>query len=207
MGKGSRTRQAILKRASTLASRVGLEALSIGRLAEELDLSKSGLFAHFQSKEALAVQVIEFASGAFVEQVVKPGLAAPRGEPRVRALFERWLQWSRAGSGKGGCVFVSLAAELDDRPGPTRDRLARAQREWLGVLAGCFEVGIAEGHFRKDAEPAQFAQDVYGIYLSLHHARRLLDDPKAEARARSAFEALLAAAGPAKRRRRRPEAR
>jgi AcrR family transcriptional regulator len=194
MNKGDRTRQAILKRASLLASRIGLEALSIGRLADELDLSKSGLFAHFQSKEALAVQVIEFAAADFVEQVVKPGLRAPRGEARLRALFERWLEWSRSRAAKGGCVFVSLAAELDDRPGPARDRLAQSQREWLGVLAGCFQVAVDQGEFRKEADAAQFAQDLYGVCLSLHHSRRLLDDAKAEIRARRAFETLLAAA-------------
>ncbi|HEY2943541.1 MAG TPA: TetR/AcrR family transcriptional regulator [Vicinamibacteria bacterium] len=191
MGKGDQTRRAILERASSLASRLGLEALSIGRLAQELELSKSGLFAHFQSKEALEVQIIEFAAERFVENVVKPGLAEARGEPRIRALFERWLDWSRRGAGKGGCVFVALAAELDDRPGPARDRLARAQRDWLTLLANCFRTGIAEGHFRTSADPDQFAQDLNGIYLALHHARRLLHDAGAEPRARRAFAALL----------------
>ena len=190
MGKGERTRLAILDRASRLASRLGLESLSIGRLARELALSKSGLFAHFRSKEALEVEVIDFASRRFVDMVVKPALAASRGEPRVRALFERWVEWSRSGGERAGCVFVALAAELDDRPGAARDRLVRAQRDWLEVIANCFHTGVVEGHFRR-GDPQQFAQDFYGIYLAYHLAKRLLQDPRAEDRARSAFEALL----------------
>lgn len=195
MGKGETTRLAILDRASRLASRLGLEGLSIGRLAHDLALSKSGLFAHFQSKDALDVQVIDFASQRFVETVVRPALGAPRGEPRVRALFERWLEWSRSGGGdRAGCVFVALAAELDDRPGPARDRLVHAQRDWLEVIANCFRTGISEGHFRGDSDPEQFAQDLYGVYLAYHLAKRLLRDPRAEDRARHAFEALLRSA-------------
>jgi len=192
--KGELTRQTILEKAASLASKVGLEGLTIGSLAEALDLSKSGLFAHFGSKEALQVQVIELAAGRFVDSVVKPALAAPRGEPRVRALFERWLDWPRLGELAGGCLFVALAAELDDRPGPARDRLVQTQRDWLDVIATCFRMGIAEGHFRSDADPDQFAHDLYGVMLGHHHATRLLGDRGAAQRARNAFEALLKAA-------------
>lgn len=194
--KGQATRRAVLERATSLASQVGLEGLTIGRLADELDLSKSGLFAHFRSKEALQVQVIEFAILRFVEVVVRPALAAHRGEPRVRALFERWLAWPRTGALAAGCIFVALAAELDDRPGPARDRLVQAQRDWLGVLAAAFRTGVTEGDFRPDADPDQFAHDLYGVMLAHHHASRLLGDPRARERARRAFEALLSAARP-----------
>src|SRR5678815_2922243 len=118
MAKGEQTRQAILARAFELAKTVGLSGLSIGRLAEDTGLSKSGLFAHFGSKEALEIAVIEEAARQFVELVVTPALRQPRGEPRVRALFERWLLW---GERPGGCFFVSAVAELDDRHGPPRD--------------------------------------------------------------------------------------
>jgi AcrR family transcriptional regulator len=191
--KGEVTRQAILEQAAVLASQVGLEGLSIGSLAEALELSKSGLFAHFRSKEALQVQLLDYATERFVDRVVRPALAAPRGEPRVRALFERWLEWPRAGS-FSGCIFVALATELDDRPGPARDRLVQSQKDWLDVIATSFRTGIAEGHFREDADPEQFAYDTYGVMLALHHASRLLRDPQALARARRAFESLLAAA-------------
>ena len=125
MGKGEITRHAILERATALASRSGLEGISIGHLAEDLGLSKSGLFAHFGSKEALQVEILRFAAERFVENVVRPALAQPRGEPRVRAIFERWIAWDRSHSVPGGCLFVAAASELDDRPGPARDELVR----------------------------------------------------------------------------------
>lgn len=191
--KGDLTRQSILDCASGLASRVGLEGLTIGRLADELDLSKSGLFAHFRSKEALQEQVLEFASARFVDGVVRPSLRAARGEPRVRAIFEGWMEWARASTARFGCVFVAASTELDDRPGPLRDRLVRLQRDWRDFMAGAYRLAVSEGHFRGgDAE--QFAHDLHGIMLAYHHAARLLRDPRAAERARSAFEALIAAA-------------
>jgi AcrR family transcriptional regulator len=195
MGRGETTRQAILDRATALASEVGLTGLTIGRLADELDLSKSGLFGHFQSKEALQFQVLEHGAADFVERVVRPALAEPRGIPRLRALFERWLAWDSALP--GGCVFVAASSELDDRPGPVRDRLVELQGQWVDVLATSFRKAIERGHVAADADPDQFAQDLYGIMLSWHHRSRLLGDPAAEVRARRAFEALLAAAPPA----------
>jgi AcrR family transcriptional regulator len=194
VGKGELTRQAVLEHATSLASQVGLDGLTIGRLAEDLDLSKSGLFAHFRSKEALQVQVLDFAIHRFVDTVIRPAVAAPRGEPRLRALFDRWFDWPRVGGKAAGCIFVALAVELDDKPGPARDRLVQSQKDWLGMLATSFRMGIDEGHFRDDADPEQFAHDLYGIMLAHHHASRLLGDPRARERARHAFEALLTAA-------------
>jgi AcrR family transcriptional regulator len=194
MRKGDSTRQAILDRATSLASRVGLEGLTIGSLAQELDLSKSGLFAHFQSKESLQVQVLEHGAHVFTENVVRPALATPRGEARLRALFTRWLDWARSSPMPGGCLFVQASVELDDRPGQVRDRLVELQRQWLRVLATSFQKGIDAGALRSDANAEQFAQDLYGVMLAYHHGARLLRDPKAEPRARHAFEALLAAA-------------
>jgi len=194
MTKGDLTRQAILDRATRLASQLGLGGLTIGALADEMELSKSGLFAHFRSKEALQIQVLEYGAALFVEAVVQPALHMPRGEPRMRALFERWMDWARTSPLPGGCLFVAAATEFDDRPGPVRDRLAQLQRDWLSVIATSFAKGAAEGHFLADRDPEQFAQDLYGIMLSYHHYSRLLGDAKAEQRARRAFEALLAAA-------------
>lgn len=189
--KGQTTRHAILARATALASREGLDGVTIGRLAEEMGLSKSGLFAHFRSKEALQVQILAFAAERFVDEVVRPALAAPRGEPRVRAIFERWLGWARSHFEGGGCLFVAAATELDDQPGAARDQLVRAQRDWMETIATCFRTGITEGHFARGSDPEQFAYDVYGVMLAFHHAARLLGDPAAEARARVAFEGLL----------------
>jgi AcrR family transcriptional regulator len=188
--KGDLTRQAILEHAAKMASRIGLEGLTIGALADELELSKSGLFAHFKSKEALQLQVLEFGIARFVDVVVKPALAAPRGEKRVRALFERWMEWPKT-SGLAGCMFVALATELDDRPGPVRERLVQSQKDWLDVIANCVRTGVAEGHFRRDLDPEQFAHELYGIMLASHHAARLLRDRGALERTRRAFQRLL----------------
>lgn len=199
MSRGEVTRQMILEHAASLASKVGLEGLSIGRLAQDLELSKSGLFSHFQSKEALQLQVLEFAAARFVDNVVKPALAAPRGEPRLQAFFDHWMNWPKESRLPGGCFFVAAATELDDRPGIVRDRLVELQKDWLDLLASTVRTASSEGHLRPDVDPEQFAQDMYGIMLACHHAYRLLHDPKAGLRARTAFESLLAAS-------RRPQA-
>lgn len=193
MTKGEETRAAVLERAFAEATRVGLEGLTIGRLAEEVGLSKSGLFAHFDSKEDLQLQVLETAVDRFVETVVSPALKQPRGEPRVRALFERWMEWETAKFQPGGCIFIATANELDDRPGPVRDRLVEAQRDWLETLATAARIAIDEGHFRADLDPEQFAYDLYAVILAYHHFSRLLHDPAAAERVRSSFEHLLAA--------------
>jgi AcrR family transcriptional regulator len=193
MSKGEETRAAILERAFAEASRVGLEGLTIGSLAEEVGLSKSGLFAHFDSKEALQVQVLETAAERFVETVVSPALKEPRGEPRVRALFEHWMEWETADFQPGGCIFIAVANEMDDRPGPARERLVALQRDWLETLATAARVAVDEGHLRADLDTEQFAYDLYAIILAYHHFSRLLDDPAAEERAWSSFEHLLAA--------------
>jgi AcrR family transcriptional regulator len=192
--KGEETKQTILGRAAGVASLLGLEGLTIGRLATELDISKSGLFAHFHSKEALQRETLRYAADLFVERVIRPALKASRGEPRVRALFDGWQRWARANTLKGGCVFVAAAAELDDREGPVREELVKQQRDWLDLISNVARTGVTEGHFRADLDTEQFAHDVHGVMLAYHHASRLLRDPKADARATRAFEALVAAA-------------
>jgi AcrR family transcriptional regulator len=194
MGKGELTRRSILDHAVGLASQVGLEGLTIGRLSDELELSKSGLFAHFRSKEALQVDVLRHAGERFVAAVVRPALKAPRGEPRLQALFDGWLEWARGRAMPGGCLFVAAATEFDDKAGPVRDQLVRSQREWLDFMAGAVRLAVEQGHFRRDTDTVQFAHDLYGVMLAWNHAARLLRDPKAERRARAAFDNLLAAA-------------
>ena len=194
MSKGDETRYAILDEAARLASRVCLGGLTIGSLATQANLSKSGLFAHFRSKESLQIQVLEHTRATFLEHVVFPALAAPRGETRLRALFEGWLKW--AYELPGGCLFVTAGAEFDDQPGPVRDELVRGQRDWMETIARIFQAAVAEGQFREDADADQFAQDMQGILLAYHHVGRLLRDSRAEERARRAFEALLDAARP-----------
>jgi AcrR family transcriptional regulator len=192
VSKGEATRQAVLDEATRTAARLGLAGLTIGSLAARLELSKSGLFAHFKSKESLQLQVLERARDLFAEEVLRPALKAPRGEPRVRALFEHWL--ATIADGGSECLFVSASAEFDDQPGPVRDQLVRDHRDFADSMAQMFRTGIAEGQFRPDADPEQFAHDLLSVMLGFFHARRLLDDPRAQERARHAFEALLAAA-------------
>jgi AcrR family transcriptional regulator len=189
--KGEQTREAILAHALGLATRIGFEGLTIGRLADDLKMSKSGLFAHFRSKEALQLEILKMAGGRMIESVVKPALSAPRGEPRVRALFERWLAWEQSPSLPGGCPFMAASFELDDRPGPVRDFVVQNLRDWMDTLAGAARIAVSEGHFRADLDCEQFAHDCQGIGLAFVHASRLMRDPKARTRAASAFEALL----------------
>jgi AcrR family transcriptional regulator len=191
VSKGDDTRQAILGRAFALANVVGLAGLSIGRLAEDTGLSKSGLFAHFGSKEALEVAVVEEGGRQFVQDVMVPALQKPRGLPRVRALFQRWLAW---GQRPGGCFFVGASAELDDRPGPARDALIRACKDWIDMLATATRIAIDEGHFRADLDADQFAFELYGVMIGGHTFIRFLRDPAALARTEHAFERLLASA-------------
>jgi AcrR family transcriptional regulator len=191
MGKGEATKEAILDEAARLARTVGLGGMTIGVLADRTNLSKSGLYAHFRSKESLQLQLLEHAKVRFVAEVIAPALAAPRGEPRVRALFESWLRWDSA---PGGCIFTAAASEVDDQPGPVRDHVVRNQRDWLDTMAEVFRTGIAEGQFRAAADPEQFAFDLEGVMLSFHLTNRLLGDGRAEARARRAFDELLTAA-------------
>jgi AcrR family transcriptional regulator len=193
MSKGALTRQAILHHGVEVAYRVGLGGLSIGALASGTGMSKSGLFAHFGSKESLQLEVLATARAEFIDTVIRPALAMPRGEPRVRALFEQWLACGRTRM-PGGCLFVKAATEFDEQTGPVRDQLVRDHRDLQDSIAQIFRTGIAEGHFRDDVDPEQFASDLNGVMLAFYQANRLLDDPTAERRARNAFEALLSAA-------------
>jgi AcrR family transcriptional regulator len=193
MSKGETTRGAILDVALARASKVGLGALSIGELAKEVGLSKSGLFAHFSSKEELQIEVVRKATAMFVEVVISPALKKSRGEPRVRALFENWFAWSRASELPGGCFFIAAASELDDRPGPLRDLLLASQKDWLGVLAQAARVAVEEGHFRRDLDAEQFAWQLDSFVLGYHHSARLLRSTDAQARADAAFESLIRA--------------
>jgi AcrR family transcriptional regulator len=188
----------VLDEAARMASTVGFRGLTIGSLADQAGLSKSGLFAHFKSKEQLQLAVLDHVVATFVDTVLRPTLKAARGEPRVRELFERKLRWDdEVARMPGGCLFVSGATELDDEPdGPLRDKFVQNQRDWLDTVATIFAGGVSEGHFAADADPVQFAHNLYGVMLSYHHASRLLRDPAAEARTRRAFEALLEAARP-----------
>lgn len=191
MGKGADTRERILEQAVRLASRDGLEGLTIGTLSSELGLSKSGLFAHFGSKDELQLQVLQAAVERFEETVIRPALKAPRGEPRIRALLENWLVWADGMAMPGGCPIIAAAVEFDDRPGPLRDFLLVAQRRHFDFMTKAARLAVEAGHFRADLDTEQLAFEINGIVLGYHHAHRMLHDPKASERARAAFERLL----------------
>lgn len=198
VAKGAETRKAIVDEAMRVASIDGLEGLSLGALASSLHLSKSGLFAHFGSKERLQIEVLHAASARFVETVVMPALKAPRGEPRVRALFEGWVKWGQSPVLPGGCIFISSAMELDDRPGPVRDALLKSQQDWLDTLAQAARIAVEEGHFRRGLDLGQFTFELYALMLGFHHHVRLLRDACSEKRTRTAFARLLGEARPSR---------
>ncbi len=191
MSKGEVTRAAIVAESLDWASVVGLNGLSIGGLAGHTGMSKSGLFAHFGSKESLQLAVLEEAERRFIDTVVRPAWRAPEGITRIRALFDRWLDWEKSIAGRGGCIFMASASELDDQPGATRDRLVTSQRKWQDTLAGLARRTIRSGEFRADLDAAQFAHELKTLVLGFNHASRLLQDPLAEERTRRAFEALV----------------
>ena len=193
--KGAETRVAILEQGWKLAARDGLQAISIGDLALELGLSKSGLFAHFGSKESLQVAIMDHVTARFVSDVVRPALSAPRGVPRLRALFDTYLGWALS-HGRAGCLFMSASFEFDDRPGPVRERLVANQRDWLEMLAQAVRIAVTEKHFRADTDPELAAQEIYGIQMATHHVYRLLRDTEAIPRARRAFERWLSSNTP-----------
>jgi AcrR family transcriptional regulator len=191
MSKGEQTRERIVDKAWQLASRDGLSGLSLGKLAGELGLSKSGLFAHFGSKEELEVEVLKAAAERFTAQVLRPAMSAPRGVARLRKLFKNWLGWANDPEQLGGCIFMAAAAELDDTEGPQRDFLVAAQKGLLAALAKGARLAIEEGELRRDLDAEQFAFEMLGIVMAYHHGHRLLRDSKAESRAKTAFERLL----------------
>ena len=191
MGKGEETKRAIVDQALELASTVGLDKVTIGALADATGMSKSGLFAHFRSKEQLQLQILVQARRRFTEIVIAPAFKKPRGEARLRAMFENAVgRWEE--ELPGGCIFHAVSAELDDQPGPARDYLVQTQRDYADTLRRAAEIAVEEGQFRKDLDLDQFVFELGSITAAYHHFGRLMGDPDAEQRARNMFEGLLA---------------
>jgi AcrR family transcriptional regulator len=188
--KGQQTRAAILDAALSLASQMGLEGLSIGALAELMQMSKSGVFAHFGSREELQISVIREYHTRFEEEVFFPAIREPRGLPRLKALFERWVRRVSVEL-DSGCIYISGAVEFDDRPGPVRDALVSMVQTWHAALSRSIESAVAEGHLRPDSEPAQLLFELHGLILALHHDARFLRSPGTLDRARAGFERIL----------------
>lgn len=185
--QGERTRAVILESAVHIASVEGLEGLTIGRLATELKLSKSGLFAHFGSKEELQLATVEAARSIFIREVIQPALEAARGLPRLWQLCDRWLGHVQAEVFRGGCFFSAVAAEFDSRPGRVRDRIAEIMREWLGLLRRAIVEAQEAGHLRKEANPDQIAFEFNALELGANWSMQLHGSSEGFAHARDAI--------------------
>lgn len=189
--KGLLTRLAILECALQIAGREGLEGLTIGTLAEHMAMSKSGVIAHFGSREELQIAVLRAYQQHFVEQVLVPALRQARGLPRLQAMMQRWLDHV-VDQNKHGCLFVSCAVEYDDRPGALRDLMVEIVLAWQSELQRAIQQAKEERHLRVDTDPAQLVFELYGVVLAAHHERRLLESAESAAHMRKSFSRLMA---------------
>lgn len=192
--KGLQTKQAIVDAALGLATQIGLEGLSIGALAEVTQMSKSGVFAHFGSREELQISVIREYHARFFDEVFSPAMDEARGLPRVRALFANWMK-RVAVELQSGCIFISGAVEFDDRPGLVRDALAGSVKAWLAAMYRAVVQAKDEGQLDEDADEEQMAFEIHGLILALHYEARFLENPAAIRHANTGFENILARYG------------
>jgi AcrR family transcriptional regulator len=194
MRKGEQTRAAILHSAVGLAAQQGLEGITIGSLADLMHMSKSGVFSHFGSREDLQIAVLKEYERRFVDDVLRPSLVAPRGLPRLMTIFERWLE-NTVVQASHGCIWISGAAEYDDRPGPVRDALVSIvnswQREIAKAIRQCVDVGHLAASVGEPEMTSDLVFDLYSVILAIHHEARLLNTPNVTARARRSVERVI----------------
>ena len=197
--KGQQTKAAIVDAALGLATQIGLEGLSIGAWAEVTQMSKSGVFAHFGSREELQISVIREYHARFEEEVFYPAMREARGLPRLRALFANWMKRTSIEI-DSGCIYISGAVEFDDRPGPVRDALAGSVKTWLAAMQRAVVAAQEEGHLRSGVDAGQMLFEIHGLILALHYEARFLKYPGSIARANTGFDNILKqyAAKPAK---------
>jgi AcrR family transcriptional regulator len=189
--KGQQTKAVIVDAALNLAAQIGLEGLSIGALAEVTGMSKSGVFAHFGSREELQISVVREYHARFEQEVFYPALQAPRGLPRLRALFANWMKRTSAEI-DSGCIYISGAVEFDDRPGPVRDALAESVNTWLAAMLRAVLQAQEEGQLRAEADAKQISFEIHALILALHYEARFLRSPESLARANAGFDNILA---------------
>ena len=189
--KGLQTKAAIVDAALALAAQVGLEGLSIGAVAELTRMSKSGVFAHFGSREELQISVVREYHLRFEQEVFEPALKVPRGLPRLRALFAAWMKRSSTEI-ESGCIYISGASELDDRPGPVRDALVESVTLWQAAVHRAVAIAKQAGHLRASADERQIGFEIHGLILALHYEARFLRLPGSIERARTGFDQILA---------------
>lgn len=192
--KGAATREAIIDRAYDIARSAGLEGVSIGPLAVAVGMSKSGVFAHFGSREDLQLAVLEAASERFVAHVLRPALKQPRGLARLRAIVGAWFDWSR--QSEGGCVLLSAASEYDDRPGTLRERIVQHELRWRQELARAVGLAVETGELAADTDPQQLAFEIYSLALAVHHDAGLFGFDQAANHGFRALERLFRAYSP-----------
>jgi len=190
MRKGELTRAAILDVALDLASRDGLEGLTIGLLADKMNMSKSGVFAHFGSREDLQIEVVKLYHRHFEQEVFYPSMQEPRGLPRLQALFDRWIKRVSVEIASG-CIYISGAVEYDDRPGAIRDELVGMLQTWHKALHRCVMQAVEMGHLQADTDAQQMVFEMYGLILVLHHDARFLRIPGSVGRAEAGFARLV----------------
>ncbi|HEU4850803.1 MAG TPA: TetR/AcrR family transcriptional regulator [Telluria sp.] len=190
MRKGEMTRAAILDVALDIASRDGLEGLTIGLLADRMNMSKSGVFAHFGSREDLQLEVIKLYHHQFEQEVFYPSIREPRGMPRLKAMFARWIKQVSVEIASG-CIYISGAVEYDDRPGPIREQLVSMVRAWQSAMLRAVQQSIDVGDLKPETDAQQLVFEMYGLILALHHDARFLRMPGSVDRARAGFERLI----------------
>jgi AcrR family transcriptional regulator len=188
--KGQQTKAAIVDAALGLATQVGLEGLSIGALAEATQMSKSGVFAHFGSREELQISVIREYHQRFEQEVFYPAMGEPRGLPRLRAMFANWMQRTSIEI-DSGCLYISGAVEFDDREGPVRDALVTSVMTWHSAMRRAIQGARELGHLRADVDDEQMLFEIHGLILALHYEARFLKHPGAIARANAGFDRIL----------------
>jgi AcrR family transcriptional regulator len=191
-GQATRTREEILRIATDIASAEGLEGLSIGRLATELQMSKTGIFAHFGSKEHLQLATIKAAKEIFIEQVVQPALMHARGVPRLRAMLESWISYVENIVFRGGCFFAAASAEFDSRPGRVRNHIAALTKDWMDALEGEIAFARTAHQMKRSVSPAQLAFELHAYVQEANWAFKLFNDKSAFSRARRAIADRLA---------------
>ena len=190
MHKGQQTNTAIVDVALSLATQMGLEGLTIGAVAEIAGMSKSGVFAHFGSREELQISVIREYHHRFEQEVFYPVLLLARGLPRLRALFANWMQRTSAEI-DSGCLYISGAAEFDDRPGPVRDALASSVQTWMAALHRAVRLSVEQGDLAEQTDAAQMAFEIHGLILACHYEARFLKSKAALGLAQRSFEHIL----------------
>jgi AcrR family transcriptional regulator len=187
VNKGAATRESVVGHALSIALTDGFEGLTIGNVAQSVGMSKSGVFAHFGSREDLQLAVLDAAAQRFTDNVFMPAMREKRGLPRLRAIMRHWVIWMR----NEGCPMVSAAVEYDDRPGPIRDRVVEYQTRLRRELARAVQMAIDTGELKDDCDPEQLAFEIFAVELALHHDSRLFKRSDSMVRAERSMQRLL----------------